>query len=77
MNMAYESRNFRKVQRVGINTWWQYNSLEDTVKTIGTRGYFEDVKDRFAVGDWIFCTGSNNGCILHVNDIDPLEMNTV
>jgi len=47
------------------------------VKTMGTRGYFEDIKDRFAVGDWIFCTGSNNGCILHVNDIDPLEMNTV
>jgi hypothetical protein len=73
--MAFESKNFRKVQRVGINTWWQYNTLEDTARTVNTRGYFEDVRERFAVGDWIFCTNSDKGCILHVNEIDPLEMN--
>lgn len=75
--MAFISANLRKVQRVGITTWWQYNKIDDTAKTIGTRGYFEDVRERFAVGDWIFCTASDKGCILHVNEIDPLEMNVI
>jgi hypothetical protein len=75
MNMAFESRNFRKLQRVGINTWWQYSTLQDTAKTVGGRGYFSEAQDRFAVGDWIFCSGNDKGCVLHVNDIDPLEMN--
>jgi hypothetical protein len=72
--MAFDLMKFRKVQRSGMNTWWSYVNHTDNLNTIKKRDYFENVKDRFAVGDWVFCTASNGGVLLHVDEIDPLEM---
>jgi len=72
--MSFELQSLRKFQKSGMVTWWNYTSVNDTVNTISGRGYFELAQDRFTVGDWIYCTGSNGGCILHVDEITPLEM---
>ena len=72
--MAFELMKFRKIHKAGINTWWSYSSFTDTVNDIKKRDYFASSRDRFAVGDWIFCTGSNGGVILHVDEINPLEL---
>ena len=72
--MAFELMKFRKIHRAGLNTWWSYVSHTDTVNDIKQRDYFITIRERFAVGDWLFCTGSNGGVILHVDEINPLEL---
>jgi len=72
--MAFELMKFRKIHRAGLNTWWSYVNHTDTVNDIKQRDYFITIRERFAVGDWLFCTGSNGGVILHVDEINPLEL---
>ena len=72
--MAFELTKFRKIHRAGLNTWWSYVNHTDTVNDIKQRDYFITLRERFAVGDWLFCTGSNGGVILHVDEINPLEL---
>ena len=72
--MAFQLAKFRKIQKSGLNTWWSYVNHSETIKDIQARDYFSSTRDRFAVGDWIFCTGSTGSVILHVDDINPLEM---
>lgn len=47
---------------------------EDTATKVSKRGYFEEAQSELAVGDWIFATTSTGGLILHVEEIDPLEL---
>ena len=71
--MAFVFKNLRKIN--GDNSiFWNYWTLEDTVLTVKQRNYFEPAKTRFAVGDWIFVTAITGSTILHVDEIDPLEM---
>jgi hypothetical protein len=47
---------------------------DDTATTVSKRYYFQDIRDNLAFGDWIFVTTSTGGVILHVDEIDPLEL---
>tara|TARA_R110000868_G_scaffold9620_7_gene47650 strand:+ start:6286 stop:6519 length:234 start_codon:yes stop_codon:yes gene_type:complete len=72
--MTLELAKFRKIQKSGLHTWWSYVNHAETIRDIRARDYFASTRDRFAVGDWIFCTGSTGSVILHVDEINPLEL---
>lgn len=57
----------------GPSTIWTYRT-DDTANKVFNRGYFEDFGKNLAVGDWIMATTSTGGIILHVDEIDPLEI---
>lgn len=52
---------------------WTY-CTEETATKVKTRGYFGPAADQLACGDWIFATTSTGGVMLHVDEIDPLEL---
>lgn len=52
---------------------WSYVTDDTSVK-VSSRGYFENFRENLAVGDWIFATTSTGGVILHIEEIDPLEL---
>lgn len=62
-----------KVLVAGPPRLWSY-STEDTATKVLIRGYFEDFVKNLAVGDWIMATTSTGGLVLHVDEIDPLEI---
>ena len=70
--MAFERRRL-KIPETGSPRILHY-STDDTATKVSKRDYFEDAKDVLAVGDWIFATTSTGGIILHVDEIDPLEL---
>lgn len=74
--MAFSMKYLHRNNLAGPSRMWSYWTLEDTIMTVKTRNYFEDAKELLAVGDWIFVTASNGGTILHVNEIDPLELDS-
>lgn len=47
---------------------------DDTATKVSKRDYFQEAKEELAVGDWIFSTTSTGGLILHVEEIEPLEL---
>jgi len=57
----------------GPTIFWTYFT-DDTATKVSARGYFEDFKSSLGVGDWVFATTSTGGKILHVDEIDPLEL---
>jgi len=75
--MSFELLNLRKAHKSGQVTWWSYNHPTDTTLNINTNDYFNIEKDRFTVGDWLFCTAVNGGCVLHVDSSDPLVISPV
>lgn len=52
---------------------WSYWT-EDTAQQVKMRHYFDASRDILSVGDWVFVTSSTGGIILHVEEIDPLEL---
>ena len=47
---------------------------DDTATKVSKRYYFQDIRHNLAVGDWIFATTGTGGVILHVDEIEPLEL---
>lgn len=70
--MPFKRKDMRVVVK-GPPTIWGYHT-EDTATKVFYRGYFEDFRESLAVGDWIMATTSTGGTILHVDEIDPLEV---
>jgi hypothetical protein len=66
----------KNLSRVSGTQFWQYWNYDDTIRTIKARDYFFQAKSLLAVGDWIFITATNGSAILHVDEIDPLELGT-
>jgi exosome complex RNA-binding protein Csl4 len=61
-----------------VKSWptiWAYRTGDTSVQ-VSKRGYFENFRESLAVGDWIMATTSTGGVILHVDEIDPLELGT-
>ncbi len=69
--MAFVMRNLKKIEN---SNFWSYWTLEDSVLTVKKRDYFDNAKSILAVGNWLFITASTGSCILHVDEIDPLEL---
>lgn len=74
--MAFMQRNIYKNDSAELSRIWYYRT-DDTALKVSTRYYFENFKDSLAVGDWIFATTSTGGVILHVDEIDPLELSGI
>jgi len=70
--MPFRSQHMQELS-VGITTIWSYWT-DDTATEVKTHGYFEDFRDNLAVGHWILATTSTGGVMLHVDEIDPLEL---
>ena len=70
--MPFKRRDMR-IMINGSPTVWSYFT-EDTATKVLKRNYFDDFKEKLAVGDWIMSTTSTGGLILHVDEIDPLEV---
>jgi len=70
--MAFSQRYMRPLIN-GSTRFWTYFT-DDTATKVSARGYFEEFKRSLSVGDWIFATTSTGGMILHVEEIDPLEL---
>lgn len=70
--MAFVPRNIRILVDSSPRIWSYWT--EDTSVKVRNRGYFEDYRQVLAAGDWIFATTSTGGIILHVDEIDPLEL---
>lgn len=71
--MAFIRRNMHNQDTHNISKIWYYRT-DDTALKVSSRNYFEDFTNSLAVGDWIFATTSTGGIILHVDEIDPLEL---
>jgi len=71
--MPFVPSNLRSVNNPGLQ-FFTYWTLEDTVRAVKHRGYFQDAQPILSVGSWIFVTASNGSCILHVDEIEPLEL---
>lgn len=72
--MALVLRNLKKSST--STRFWIYWTLEDSVLTVKKRNYFEEARSLFVVGDWVFITASTGSAILHVDEINPLELGT-
>ena len=70
--MAFSPMRMRRLVS-GPPTIWQYWT-EDTAIKVKTKGYFEEFRSVLSSGDWIMATTSTGGVILHVEEIDPLEL---
>lgn len=70
--MAFSQRHMR-LMLDGPTRFWTYFT-DDTATKVSIRGYFEEFRSALSVGDWIFATTSTGGTILHVEEIDPLEL---
>jgi hypothetical protein len=72
--MSFNPQGMR-VQVFGPPTMWSYRT-EDTHVQVLIRGYFDRFTTKFGVGDWVFVTTSTGSLILHVDEIDPLELSS-
>ena len=70
--MAFKQRDM-KILVTSYSKIWNYWT-EDSAISICNRGYFDEFSSNFGVGDWIYATTCTGGVILHVDEIDPLEM---
>lgn len=70
--MAFLQRNLARISDSSPRFWSYWT--EDTAAKVKARGYFEPAREILAAGDWIFATTSTGGIILHVDEIDPLEL---
>jgi hypothetical protein len=71
--MSFVFQHLRKINEI-TPTFWSYWSVNDSTVAVKRRNYFEEARNKFAVGDWIFVSASDGGTILHVDEIDPLEI---
>lgn len=70
--MPFKRKDMRTLVK-GPPSIWNYHT-DDTATKVSNRGYFDDFKENLAVGDWIMATTSTGGIVLHVDEIDPLEL---
>ena len=70
--MAFTQRDMRTLVE-GPPKIWSYRT-QDTAAKVCKRDYFADFRENFAVGDWVLATTSTGGVMLHVDEIDPLEL---
>ena len=75
--MAFQDQNMRVMTRNGRATFWSYKNLDDTISNIKAVAYFKPYSPYLTIGDWIFVTGLDGGTILHVDETNPIEINTV
>ena len=71
--MAFNQRDLRLIID-GASRIWTYVTLDDYVKDVVARDYFETAASRFVFGDWVLCTTAGGPVILNVMETDPLEM---
>jgi hypothetical protein len=70
--MGFELKKLR-LMADSVPCLWSYRT-EDTATQVKMRHYFDAARDILSVGDWLFVTSSTGGTILHVEEIDPLEL---
>ena len=71
--MTFELKNF-KILTDTTPRIWSYVAIDEYLSKIKSRDYFLPVRSRLAYSDWIMISCANGSSILHVNDIDPLEL---
>ena len=72
VTMAFMQKDIH-ILITGSTTVWSYRT-DDTAVKVSARGYFENFRECLAVGNWILATTSTGGIMLHVDEIDPLEL---
>ncbi len=73
--MAFQNKNLSVIAYANGFTLWHY-SANETLSTITSNGYFNDVKTLMNIGDIIIMNASDNTAIKKIN-ITELNVTTV
>lgn len=72
--MAFNLNNWDKLSQAGLTQMlvlWGYVSSADSLATIGTANYFDDVADHLTIGDYIYVRGSDGSNLYGVTAVSP------
>lgn len=65
--MAFQNKNLSVIAYANGFTLWHYASTTESIATISSTGYFNDVKTLMNIGDVVIINASDNTSIKKIN----------